>query len=244
MEDIALKDWVAIVSSIGTFISSIIVLVTLFELRKQRKQSYMPDLVTSDICFDYNNEPEQHVKMWCTDDNEFLSLKFSNVGLGVAKNISFKWNFDIHEMIEKFYNLSNSDDSDLYLDSDENRLYYKQHGELVAGSSLSIDDRRLDFLLPYENNQNNFKLELPNSFLTISAAIYKNSYKHKIFDENSFENTLAPLTLSIKYKDVGGSIINKKLNIKVSFFTKSVNRNQQPSEYIKKMRGRVYVSEF
>ena len=106
METLNIKDWIAFVSSLGTFLSSIFVLITLFELRTQRKQSYMPELVIPDVCFDYKNEFPNYMRIWTTDDGNALSLKVHNVGLGVAKDVNFEWEYDIYGMIEKFYQLA------------------------------------------------------------------------------------------------------------------------------------------
>ena len=129
MESLSINEWIALISSIGTFFSSIFVLVTLFELRTQRKQSYIPELVIPDVCFNYNNEFPNYIKIWAKDDDEMLSLKVHNIGRGVAKHIDFEWEYDIHGMIEQFYQLKCEDKGEIFIDTDENRLY---HGNLTA----------------------------------------------------------------------------------------------------------------
>lgn len=243
LTNLSVNDWIALVSSIGTFLSSIFVLVTLFELRTQRKQSYMPELVIPDVCFNYNNEHPNYIKIWMTDDDKGLSLKVHNIGLGVAKNIDFEWHYDIHGMIEKFYQLNCEDKGEITLDSEENRLYYIKNKETLAGSSLSIDNRHVDFLLPYSDSAEPYNLELPNSYVCISTAIFKNAKINEIFDSKEFDGTLLPLTLIANLKDVGGRKIIKEFKVEVRFFVKSINLRTFKNDEIYQMRGRVYVSE-
>jgi hypothetical protein len=91
LKTLDIEDWIAFVSSLGTFLSSIFVLITLFELKFQRKQSYIPELVIPDVCFDYKNEFPNHMRIWTTDDGNALSLKVHNVGLGVAKDVNLEF---------------------------------------------------------------------------------------------------------------------------------------------------------
>ena len=241
MEDLNIKDWIAIISSIGTFLSSIFVLMTLFELKTQRKQSYIPELIIPEVCFNYNNNFPNLIKIWTTDDNKELFLKIHNIGLGVAKDIDFEWEYDIYEMIEKFYKLSSDTKGELYIE--DNRLIYLKNNIVEAGSSLSIDNRHLDFLLAHTDNNDVYNLELPNSYLSIATAIYKNAKIKEIFNLDKFEGAILPLNLNIRYKDVGGSDITKKLKIDVKFFVKSINLGVNDSDKIIKMRGRVYISK-
>ncbi|EII3117766.1 hypothetical protein P0I90_000863 [Vibrio parahaemolyticus] len=203
----------------------------------------MPELAIPDVCFDYKNEYPNYIRIWVTDDGKGLSLRVNNIGLGVAKSIDFEWDYDIHGMIEKFYQLSYEDKGEITLDSEENRLYYIKNNETLAGSSLSIDNRHVDFLLPYSDGAESYNLELPNSYICISTAIFKNATINEVFDLNEFDGALLPLTLIAKFKDVGGSSIIKKFKVEVKFFVKSINLRTKKSDSISQMRGRVYISE-
>ncbi|MFA0551160.1 hypothetical protein AB4538_09880 [Vibrio lentus] len=243
MESLSINEWIALISSIGTFFSSIFVLVTLFELRTQRKQSYIPELVIPDVCFNYNNEFPNYIKIWAKDDDEMLSLKVHNIGRGVAKHIDFEWEYDIHGMIEQFYKLKCEDKGEIFIDTDENRLYHQKNNEVLAGSSLSSDNRHVDFMLSHHDGAETYNLELPNSYICISTAIFKSAKTQEVFDLQRFDGALFPLTLIAKYKDIGGSEIKKNFKVEVKFFVKSINLRVLKSDKISEMRGRVYISE-
>ena len=240
MEYFAIKDWIAFVSSLGTFLSSIFVLITLFELRTQRKQSYIPELIIPDVCFDYNNEFSRYIDIWKMDDGNALSLKVYNVGLGVAKDVNFEWKYDVNSMIEKFYQLSNPDKGEMNIDKKNDLICCKD------GSFPLRDTQHINFLLPYSNsnsNSNSADLDLSISYTYISYIIYKNTQIKEIFDLKEFDGMLCPLNLIVKYKDIGGYDITKKFSVNIKFFVNSINLGVKHSDKIIKMRGRVYVSE-
>jgi hypothetical protein len=244
MEDLKAADWISLFSSVGTFFGSVFVLVTLFEMKRQRKQSYMPELVIPDVCFNYSNDYATYSEIWSKDDKNFLSLDVHNIGLWAAKDISFKWSYDIHDMIGQFYRLSSEEKGDLEIDSDQGRLIYKCNGVILAGSSLSIDNSHFDFLLPCKDELNHLSLPLPNSYITICTAIYKHASFEEVFDGQQFECSLSPIELLVTYKDVGEGLLKKKFKVEIKFFTKSVRHHYaQASARISSMRGRVYIAE-
>jgi hypothetical protein len=242
MKSLNWNDWVALVSSVGTFLSSIFVLVTLFELRKQRKQSYLPDFAVPDVCFNYNNSAQTQIKMWPMDDGNMLSLKVINIGKGVAKDIKFTWEYDMYDMFERFHELGSIDNVVLQHDTDENRILYIQDNEVMDNSSLSIDHRHIDYLLSPSDGGEAYVLDLPGSYLSISSAIYKNAKINELFSSEKFETSLSPLILNVEFKDVGGSRILKKYDVRLCFFNKSIQKNRAEPSKIGQMRGRVYIS--
>jgi hypothetical protein len=244
MATLDVKDWIALVSSVGTFLSSIFVLITLFELRTQRKQSYIPDLIIPDVVFNYSNEFSNYIKIWKMDNDEELSLKILNIGLGVAKDIHVEWEYDIYDTIKNFYLLSSTTKGDIHVDTASNRLVYVENGELLSNTSLSVDNQHINFLLPNNKNNEMHDLHLPNSYITIATAIYKNAKIGEVFDLKAFDGMISPLTLSIRYKDVGGNNIIKKFKVEVKFFVKSINlKIPFTCDNIIEMRGRVYIKD-
>ncbi|MCL6349883.1 hypothetical protein [Pectobacterium polaris] len=243
MQTSELSIWIAICSSVGTLLSSLFVLFTLFELRTQRKQSYRPDLVIPEVCFFFNNNGDNYKEKWNGDDNEMVKLKVHNIGLGVAKDIKFTWNYDMESMINEYHRLIKSEEKNLFIDHEENRLFHYRNGELLNGSSLSVDDQNADFLLNHTSSKDIIELYLPNSYTCISTAIFHDAFINEIFNTSDFEDSLYPLKLTINYRDVGGNQLSKKYRIKVCFFMRNFNHSKNNISKITKMRGRIYVIE-
>lgn len=233
--NITLTDLIAIVSAIGTFLSSIFVLITLLELRTQRKHSYKPELVIPEICFDFNFYRERFIDTWKTDDGEYLKLKVYNVGMGVAQDIKFSWSYNKNSMLKIFEKIHNSEKGKFILDTKKDKLNYFKENELLAGCSLSSDNRELDFLLSSNNENNSYLLDLPDSYLCFSTMIYNNAELNKLFTLSNFKEGLEPLKLNITYKDIGGSVIKKTYNVNIEFFLRSLEG------YSQNMRGRIYI---
>lgn len=232
---ITLTELIAIVSAIGTFLSSIFVLITLLELRTQRKHSYKPELVIPEVCFDFNFYRERFIDTWKTDDGEYLKLKVYNVGMGVAQDIKFSWSYNKNLMLKKFEDIENQDKGKFILDTKKDKLNYYKDDELLAGCGFSGDNRTLDFLLSSNNENSSYHLDLPNSYLCFSMMTYNNAELNKLFTLSNFKEGLLPLKLDTTYKDIGGSVINKRYNINIEFFLQSIQGNSQH------MRGRVYI---
>lgn len=238
-------DWTGLISAgsgVGTLISSLIALFTLREMRAQRKHSYKPELMVPEVCFNYTNEFPNYVRMWTTDDKEFLKLKIHNVGLGVAKNIKFEWTYDIERMVERFYLLRAYDDHEINVDIHNDRITHSESGKTMSGGGIASDNKTLDFMLAAEANTDGYFLELPGTYITISSAIYKYSNPNKIFTLTDFSAGLEPLTLKISYEDISGNLVRKSFNVEIKFFLRSINRNTPASEHINTMRGRIYIS--
>lgn len=244
MSGLTPADWIALSSSIGTLFSSVFVLVTILEMKTQRKQSYMPDLVIPDVCFWYNNDEETYMKMWVTDDKEMLKLKILNVGLGVAKDINFSWKYDVEHMMSTFHSLREAEERELYIDSETQRIHHSKDGTILNGSSLSVDAQHVEFLLPFSADQDTTQINLPNSYMCISTAILKTAFIDEIFDLSGYEKSLTPLTLTITCKDVGGRAITKKYNVDVRYFIQSINRRTPQTGRVNRVRARVYVSDY
>lgn len=242
MDVLKVEEWIALVGAIATLMATIIVLLTLFEMMKQRKQSYMPDIVISDVCFNYESGLSTFADIWTMDDKDFLSLKVHNIGLWAAKDINFRWHYDMHEMIERFYKISKEGKGEIEIDSDDRRLFYKKNGETLSACSLSIDNSHFEFLLPCRDEKDYLKLSIPNSYITIATAFYEHVSIQELVGHNDFDFGLSPMELIATYKDIGGRLLEKRFNVQIKFFTKSIRLYHQDVSK-RSMRGRVYVSE-
>lgn len=90
---------IALGSCIGTLISSVIILLTLLEMNKQRKNAYRPDLVFSPTEFIiYGHDDGKSFTPWPFMEPDIccpkVFINLFNIGMGVAKNVSITWKFD------------------------------------------------------------------------------------------------------------------------------------------------------
>lgn len=202
-----------------SIISTILVLLTLFEMQAGRNATYLPDISLSNtkvaISWDKNGLPsitqdaKDVVSKIADKDtiiNESPQIKIYNIGVGTAKNISFNW--DHQRNIKAFMDILNSYD-DIDVSYDGNMLNIKTPGIEEGIGEYSKD--QFDFLL---NSTQEFEtIAFPLSYYTLLKETYIRT-DHK---------EIPTLYLLASYSDVQGKAYNKNIQIKanISFLTKN-----------------------
>lgn len=211
--------------NICTFITSLIGLLTLFEMVKQRHASMMPNiLVQSPYSLTIKNErgyysPYRWLK---TDDgaNENIKEQFPfcvdlvNVGLGTAINIEYEWCFETKFYIEK--NLS-----DIQYNEEKNIIYLHNKKQLLKTNGL----KSIKYRIPYAQTSEKFQIEVLKEFQCFFSA-----YLFSISDVENSDlcidfmkdccNYEYPL-LIIKYNDISGKSYKKsfKFNMQATMIS-------------------------
>lgn len=193
-------------------ISTIIVLLTLFEMQAQRNAAYRPDIVLSNsevaIVWDENNlktdngETFEAISKYMNDKeniNAIPQMQIYNIGVGTAKDIQIKWNKK--ENI-KFL-------SDVLKETENiNVIYDNQKLEIGEGKEkitiMDSENTNFDFILNLSQNKN--KITLPLSYFYLINELYKN---------NQAEN--APdLFINISYSDIQGKSYSTDLKLSIT----------------------------
>lgn len=111
-------DWFSILTLFGTFITAVVTLITVLEIKKQREASYHPELYLGNqsvvfyghkvkglfLPFRYSTERQENIKDWYSHS---ISMDITNLGFAAAKAIEYEWSFDI-ELTFKTINKANS----------------------------------------------------------------------------------------------------------------------------------------
>lgn len=241
-----LTDWINSISAVSALLTTIVTLVTVREIKKQREHSYHPDVNIANLEFfvykyDKDEEDEDNMfllyystkKMLETDSkkgyNE-LTIDISNIGLAVAKQVSWSWFVDFNGIKS-------------VLESKENSLIdYVLHENEVSISSKKlnidwfylVDDENFgdyfNFILPYsiENRENTIRI--PPSFLDL-YWLYK--AKEILVDDHFSDMEYPPLELSIKYTNMHGKEIEKTflLYMAWSFMSNPLNQKSELAKF-------------
>ncbi|CAM4250668.1 hypothetical protein [Flavobacterium terrigena] len=111
------SDWINFISAISALLTAAVTFITVREIKKQREHSYHPDINIANFEFyvykydidEEENEEEENIfslyysskKLSEMDPkrgyNE-LTIDISNIGLGVAKQVSWNWFVDFNEI--------------------------------------------------------------------------------------------------------------------------------------------------
>jgi hypothetical protein len=203
---------------------------TLREIKLQRETTYLPEIIINSTPFylKCDNEYGFPVQYLSSSDiaapsiNEnitFLTIpiKLYNIGLGSAKKIHFKFEFDVKKIIsilqDKKIHLNNGLDHAFKFDYDYNSI-------MIAGIngqsyfSISEDDQFNSYLLPVNIDKNGADLDLP-IHITSMYAIYTFMWRvnHQLMKDCSFP----PITIHINYCDINNKDFNKIFQVNLLF---------------------------
>ncbi len=226
--------WISTLASIGTFISAIVALFTIYQVKKQRQASYQPDIyldfVRPSALFiaDFNQDKRKRIYcMWeQTPPIEMRGLvhTLENIGSGAAKDIRIVWEFDFAkagEIIKKII-------TDTSLSFDNNRFcptLKKGETELYAHPWMGEDEDVLvttyDFVLPRKDEKFSMSPPIPQQVIEYYALYFL--IKFNLLTTDSFQGLIheefknfEPLHCNITYKDIGGEKYKKRFKVSLS----------------------------
>jgi hypothetical protein len=204
------KDWITLLTSIAAFISALLFLFTIIEMRNQRKSSYKPDIIIKGEGFIINWNEKKYPDLWNNRVNIFVEL--FNIGMGAAKYLKLTWEFNIENLSKEINKYSNK----CYIE-------YKSIEEIL---SIKIEDfhkgliflkndlcRYIDYLIPVNIHQECMKICLPRSYIELTGLLtYLFFKKPEIFKDFN----LPELKTTIIYYDIGNNEHKKIFNLKLS----------------------------
>ena len=198
-----------------SIVSTVIVLLTLFEMQAARNASYLPDIVLSNtevaMMWDENGllcerEADRKIisKMIREDTiiNRVPQIEVYNIGVGTAKNITFEWNAT--KNIKRFMDVLNSCD-DINISYDKGFVVIKTPSKEY--SIWEPDQSVRDFLLNSADESDT--LIFPYAYYELMREIYVRTDK----------KVVPTLEFVISFSDVQGKIYKKNMQIqtKISF---------------------------
>lgn len=169
---------IALISSIGTLISSIIVLLTLLEMKKQRACSLMPDLIVGNKSFYLYYYCGKYY--WCDKridkseeilgmNRDKLFVHVNNIGSGSAKNINVQWTYNVRDLVDivnsknkKSYKVQYDAPYVLSLNANEEQAAYALENELK---------KTYEFILSSNIKCENYLIDFPMSYLQLARMI-------------------------------------------------------------------------
>jgi hypothetical protein len=225
--NITTADWINIVIASITLLTAIIALLTINEMRKQRVHSYFPDLNMANFTFyvykgDYDEEvksiylysfkkrKEENEKI---DGFNELKIGINNIGFGVAKNIKWKWDFDLKQAKkaickDKSVNWKKEDDF-LTIDSEKVNIEW----------AFDIDEDNIggnyNFILPFSNENRETEIVIPDYFISLYWLYMANQVGEEA--PKAIQDFFPPLELKVDYTDIHSNELEKTFLIELHF---------------------------
>jgi hypothetical protein len=177
---ITTADWINIVIASVAAITAIITLLTVNEMRKQRIHSYHPDLTMANFSFfvykgDYDEEiksiylysykTRQEENSLINGYNE-LTIDINNIGFGVAKDVRWKWNFDLTTAEQALLDndvVSNWEKGEDFLTVDSSQLNVEWTFDVDEDNQGGV----FNFILPYSNENRKNEIVIPSYFISL-----------------------------------------------------------------------------
>lgn len=200
-EKLGIENIINIIGHFLTLVSLLLVFITLLEMKIQRNNTYMPQIVA---------ESNEKIEMSWDSKSDFIFLKedtnmynqiylnIYNVGVGVARNLEFAWDKDNVSVLANYIN-KNSVDFSISLINE--MMVIKTTGIEVGGVGLERISK-LNFLAP--NVDEPYKVNLPIQYIQL--------YKIMLIEQI---NNYPPIQLKVSYTDIQGKEYEQVLTLTI-----------------------------
>ncbi len=246
--EFTVADWINSLAAISALVTAIVTWITVREIRKQREHSYHPDINIANFDFyvyKYDLTEEEKVEgeifslyyslkqLSETDPkrgyNE-LVISINNIGLAVAKNISWAWSIDF----EGIGHALKSEEEDFI------NYTLKDKDLAVECNKLGVDwfyfineengNNYFNFILPYSIENRKNEIKIPASFLDL-YWLYKS--KEVLIDNHFAPIPYPPLQLHVKYTNMHSKEIEKTflLFLEWSFVSNPLNEQNEMAKF-------------
>lgn len=240
------KEIVNIIASIGTFISAIIAVKTLLEVKKQRLSTYKPELFLKSFVVYIQKSPlflnpNELILFKIENFNEYNNdealkkefnisplYKIENLGFGIAKNVKVTWTFDIAKalrILKKEFN------QDFYLYEYKPLEYTflkKKNNENFQIAFINKNNiiQTTDYIPPINVKEHTHYHSIPKDITVLHFLyfIFKNKLTERINENycNSDFTSFPKIKMTVEYYDINNRKYTKKYKFKTSIITTQI----------------------
>ncbi len=249
-------EWISLASSCGALGAALVSLFTLFELFRQRKSTYKPDLCVCKKGFYIRRLPFADLPValdWVPRDLEHCDMTAEpsvhtayeagvpivNVGFGAAKSVKAKWNFDASTTLAEVNRLAQETLQSYYLAEEENNyLSIKSGGKSVYSANKEMNTWEFEYLLPVNTEASGREIQLPPSYVLLVSTYLSLCVKAKcsisVMEVPSIE-------LDLSYSDIGKGWHNSthklRCNIYMAMLASDTDVTKPPEFWVEYYEG-------
>ena len=250
---------------LSTLITAIIVLFTLFEMQRQRKTTYQPQIVIADgsTIINYPDKSDPLIFEWTSKEIEidkikdfenifdyphyyYPKIKAFNIGEGFARKINIRWLVDFDYLQNALNDLSNKKHLDFTIQSDKNGFVCSRNGTEFCSFVSGADDICLEYILPIRIKEEVAEIDLPSGFCDMYAMFIQFMGYTPRLTPNCYYFAPPLIKIIITYLDIGNNKYSKKYHLK--FFPGSGyvrdDVNSECEGYAKRVKIYHKVKEF
>lgn len=198
------------------FVSTIIILLTLFEMQSERNLAYMPNvhINSTGVKFAWDQNHDININLAEMDEQErdvwngsqyatglVVNSAIQNTGVGTATEVYVDWLYEENvRAFQKFFH-----DKDNITVEINNNLFVIEYNGLSLGHFISKNKKYIYGFLSSDPNQKE-SLTIPNPYVFLYECAYAN-FQHESIPEVKF---------LIQYNDIQGKTYSKRFTIKPS----------------------------
>ena len=212
---------IALIAAIAGLVSAIAALMVVGQASLQRKLSYKPRIVFNPQSFTYKlnnigNDIFNRVHLKRSNNNHLNKSNIAiNIGLGAALDVVIHWDYEYQKSVDTinsyFRKLEKPTkiclyDNGLTIDNEDPELGY------CFASRYGEDTH--DYILSFNQNPAPTDILIPFPCISLNCAILI----YSLSADGKVNRDLPKLTLTISYKDIGGSKFKEQYDIDVDFY--------------------------
>ena len=202
-------------ASMAAFLAAFATFLTVWQIAKQRKATYQPDIVvmrshvitTGDLA----DESIAPLLKWKRSDEEpdrddmfgnRYSLLLVNIGMGAATGVSTRWEFPMESFISETRRIARARGL-------PEEIEFKNTGAVSCVKPQIISfwrnqkDGHFDYLLPASIDHDPIKLHLPSAYI-LAVAAHMNLFLKAFGGEDREAPQVPPLRVFLEFNDIAG----------------------------------------
>jgi hypothetical protein len=245
-----------LLTNLATFVTAIAALLTVREMRRQRRALYRPEFVCKTPSFKIRRAKDGHLIPFqvlppATDGDDSpnfrsrVSLECQNIGLGPAKSVTHSWAYDALSMVDMLANRG-VDMSDIFIERDLLRIGggTPTEGELFESSGSapmvihSLVGQKSGFqsvVLP----GNSLSIPIPSAYLDLFAL----SLVTQDANEHLATARMGVLSLELSYQDIESKSDLRRFTLTPEFAMMSFRPIDDRSNQLYEGEGHFHVQE-
>lgn len=227
-------------ASIATTLCAYIAFKTLYEVKRQRESTYLPDIIIGEenlyvyfrnkdgvlepAEYSYENKNKYYHQLGRCESNFYLiKLKFYNIGLATAKEMKIEYFFDkesIQRSIDKSFNVSRN----FKVEMNKNDFEFFEGETKVGYGYYSINEKfnYVGYLMPITVSEKSFVCDAPNLASALLLCMIDPSEHYELQEKGIIMCPVEPLyvldglKVRISYKDINNKSHVKLYNVSLT----------------------------
>ncbi|MEG0716107.1 MAG: hypothetical protein RR962_18500 [Hafnia sp.] len=212
---------IALVAAIAALVSAIAALMVVGQASLQRKLSYKPQVVFNPQSFTYklkNNKNDIFNRIHLKRSNNTHLNKSNlaiNIGLGAALDVVIHWEYEYQKSVDTINSYFSKLERPAKISLYDNEITIDNADPEIGYQFASrYGEDTHDYILSFNQNPAPTEILVPFPCISLNCAILI----YSLSAEGKVNRDLPKLTLTISYKDIGGSKFKEEYDIEVDFY--------------------------